>query len=67
MNLLEENATNGYRELARPIEIGGSPAEPDASAFWELLDAGAENARGTFGFALRTLNRKLERGRSSTD
>ena len=62
MQLLETGAGNaGYRELNQRIAIGGSPAEPDTSAFWSLLDEGAGNARGSFGLALRTLNRQLEK------
>ena len=64
MKLLEEGPADDYRALTRPIRFGGSPAEPDTEAFWELLNEGAANARGMFGFTLRTLNRKLERGRS---
>lgn len=68
MDLLEEETDNNeddYRSLIRPIEILGTPAEPDASAFWALLDEGAENARGSFGLGLRTLNRQLEDGREA--
>jgi hypothetical protein len=50
----------GYRALVRPIAIRGTPAEPDAEEFWALLEEGAENAGGSFGVALRALNRQLE-------
>jgi hypothetical protein len=64
MKLLVEEGDDAseqdYRAFVRPIRITGTPAEPDASAFWALLDEGAENARGSFGVGLRTLNRKLE-------
>jgi hypothetical protein len=61
MELLEETAdTAGYRALTRPIAIRGTPAAPDAEEFWALLEEGAENAGGSFGVALRALNRQLE-------
>ena len=62
MELLEADANAyGYREIGKRIEIGGTPAEPDASAFWALLDEGASNAQGSYGFAMRMLNRRLEK------
>lgn len=61
MDLLQENAdAAGYRALTKPIAIRGTPAEPDAEEFWALLEEGAENAGGSFGVALRALNRSLE-------
>jgi hypothetical protein len=61
MALLEDEPDGaGYRALIRPIAIGGTPADPDASEFWELLEEGAEKAGGSFGVALRALNRRLE-------
>jgi hypothetical protein len=62
MGLLEEKAgSTGYRALTRTIDIHGTAANPDASEFWALLDEGANNARGSFGVALRALNSRLER------
>jgi hypothetical protein len=62
MELLEdESGSAGYRAVTQPISISGSPAEPDASSFWNLLGEGADNARGTFGMSLRFLNRRLRR------
>ena len=62
MELLEADANaSGYREIDKSIEIGGTPAGPDASAFWALLEEGASNAHGSYGFALRMLNRRLEK------
>jgi len=63
MELLEaetDDNEDDYRSVIRPIEILGTPAEPDATAFWQLLEVGAENARGSFGVGLRALNRRLE-------
>ena len=61
MKVLEEDAdAAGYRSLTRPIAIRGTPAEPDAEEFWALLEEGATNAGGSFGVALRALNRQLE-------
>jgi hypothetical protein len=63
MELLEETTdAAGYRALTRPIAIHGTPAAPDAEEFWALLEQGAENAGGSFGVALRALNRQLETG-----
>jgi hypothetical protein len=62
MGLLEDKAgSTGYRALTRPVDIRGTAANPDASEFWALLDEGANNARGSFGVALRALNSRLER------
>ena len=61
MEVLEESAdAAGYRALTRLVAIRGTPAAPDAEEFWALLEEGAENAGGSFGVALRALNRQLE-------
>ncbi len=61
MGLLErETSGSDYRDLRRRVEITGTAAEPDASSFWDLLDEGATNARGSFGVGLRALNERLE-------
>jgi hypothetical protein len=61
MELLGRRQRQRLSRDRQVIEIGGTPAEPDASAFWALLDEGASNAHGSYGFALRTLNRRLEK------
>jgi uncharacterized protein involved in outer membrane biogenesis len=58
--LVDKPDAAGYRDLTRRVDIGGTAAEPDASAFWDLLDEGAQNARGSFGVGLRALNSRLE-------
>jgi hypothetical protein len=66
MKLLEgETRQPGYRNVTKPIVISGSAVAPDTSAFWALLDEGADNARGSFGVGLRALNGRLEAGRKS--
>jgi hypothetical protein len=63
MGLLEDEAdAEGYRPFAKAVHVGGTPAAPDASAFWELLEEAAENSRGALGVTLRALNRRLEAG-----
>jgi hypothetical protein len=52
-------AQAGYRNVTKSIVIGGSAVAPDTSSFWELLDEGADNARGSFGVGLRALNARL--------
>lgn len=69
MDLLEPAADgrdDDYRALIRPVVIGGTPSEPDATAFWELLGEGADNARGVFGAGLRALDRRLDPGRADS-
>ncbi len=66
MKLLDaEKGQGGYRNVTKPVVIGGSAAAPDTSAFWALLDEGAGNARGSFGVGLRALNSRLEAGRKT--
>lgn len=61
MHLLEDSVDDaGYRNLTRVVHVDGTPIEPDTSEFWELLEEGADNARGAFGAGLRALNRSLE-------
>ena len=61
MGLLEDAPdADGYRAFTRPVHVGGMPAEPDMTEFWELLEEAAENSRGVLGIGLRALNRRLE-------
>ena len=61
MGLLEDEVNEaGYRELTRAVRLGGTPTEPDTSAFWELLEEAANNSGGALGAGLRALNRRLE-------
>lgn len=55
----------GYRNVTKPIVIRGSAVAPDTSAFWALLDEGADNARGSFGVGLRALNARLGAGKAA--
>jgi hypothetical protein len=66
MGLLKKGSGSaGYRAMTTPIDIGGTLAEPDTSALWELLDEAADNAGGSFGLGLKTVNRKLKKSQSA--
>lgn len=66
MKLLDQEPDPaGYRRLTHSLTVGGTPAEPDMSSFWELLDEGADNARGSFGIGLRALNRRIARSQDA--
>jgi hypothetical protein len=61
MGLLEDEAdADGYRAFTQSVNVLGTPAAPDVSEFWELLEEAAENARGALGVSLRAVNRRLE-------
>ncbi len=67
MGLLEaEEDAGGYRPLTRPVTVSGTVAEPDTSDFYAMLDEAAENAGGAFGFGLRRVNKKLQKGRAAS-
>ena len=67
MGLLEaEEDARGYRPLTRPVTVSGTVSEPDTSDFYTMLDEAAENSGGAFGFGLRRVNKKLQRGRAAS-
>jgi len=67
MGLLEpDEDVRGYRPLTRPVTVSGTVSEPDTSDFYEMLDEAAENSGGAFGFGLRRVNKKLQKGRTAS-
>ena len=64
MGLLEpDEDALGYRPLTRQVTVSGTVAEPDRSDFHDILDEAAETSGGAFGFGLRRVNSKLQKGR----
>jgi hypothetical protein len=62
MGLLQEGADeHGYRPLIRPVEVGGTIAEPDTSQFYEMLDEASKDSKGVVGVAMRRVNKQLQR------
>ncbi|MEE4273667.1 MAG: hypothetical protein V2I67_18475 [Thermoanaerobaculales bacterium] len=53
----------GYRPLTRPVTVGGTVAEPDTSAFYEMLDEASRDSKGVVGVAMRRVNKKLQKSR----
>jgi len=51
--------TKGFRELREPVIVEGTLGDPDASSFYEMLDGGIDNARGSFGWAVRKARKKM--------
>ena len=66
MGLLQEGTDEtGYRPLIRPVEVGGTIAEPDTSQFYEMLDEASRDSKGVVGVAMRRVNKQLQKTQSA--
>ena len=66
LGLLQEGTDeHGYRPLTQPITVGGTVAEPDTSAFYEMLDEAATDSKGVLGVGMRKINKKLQKAQAT--
>jgi hypothetical protein len=65
--LQEDTDEHGYRPLTQPIAVGGTVAEPDTSAFYEMLDEAATDSKGVLGVGMRKINKKLQKKQGAKD
>lgn len=58
---------NGYYPLQTPFKIDGTLSAPDASQLYQQLEMATENAKGSFGWALRIAKKKIDQKLDNPD